>query len=385
MKHSSEVKCAGYGAPSPRHSLTKVQHMYSGDPGAPQEGARRILVAEDDGITRRILDHWLTALGYEVSVASDGTEAWDILQQPHPPELILMDWVMPGIDGIELCHRLRDPSRDYYHYILMITGRSDMNHVVHALESGADDCLTKPFEEPELRARLRVACRILDLQDQLIQTREEIRIQAMKDSLTGLWNRSAFTELFELELDRARRKNEQTGFLLLDLDHFKRVNDTYGHPVGDVVLRKAARLVRQNVRSYDFVGRYGGEEFIVGFSGCNENQLREHAERIRRAIAGQPMRVGNNEIPISFSIGSAVAAPGTKSIADVLLIADIALYHAKNSGRNRTVFCHRTQAEILAAQATPRDSCDRCDPALASRCIYTTAHTQPNSLSDKTE
>ncbi|HTB96222.1 MAG TPA: diguanylate cyclase [Terracidiphilus sp.] len=351
--------------------------MHSREIGPIAQGARRVLVAEDDAVTRRILHHWLTVLGYDVTTASDGLEAWEILQQPQPPELVVMDWVMPGLDGIELCHRLRDPGRPYYHYILMITGRSDMNHVLHALESGADDCLTKPFEEPELKARLSVACRILDLQDQLIQAREEIRIQAMKDSLTGLWNRAAFSELFELELDRARRKNEETGFLLLDLDHFKQVNDTYGHPIGDIVLRKAAHMLRQNVRSYDFVGRYGGEEFIVAFSTCNADQLRGHSERIRRAFAAQPIRVGTNDIQITFSIGSAIAAPGTKTVSEVLTIADVALYHAKNSGRDRTVFCHRTQAEILAVQVSPHACCDSCDPALASKCICVPADTRP--------
>lgn len=328
-----------------------------------------VLVAEDDGVTRLILQHWLTALGFEVVTASDGDEAWKILEQPGAPELLIMDWVMPGIDGIEICRRLREGSREYYHYILMITGRTDIHHVVHALESGADDCLTKPFEEPELKARIRVACRILGLQNQLIEAREELRVQAMKDSLTGLWNRAAFTELFEQELDRARRKDEHTGFLLLDLDHFKQVNDAYGHMTGDVVLRKAARLLRESVRSYDFVGRYGGEEFFIAIPGCNATLVRRHAERIRRAVAAAPIRVGSEEIPITFSVGGASVPPDHHSLEDVLTVADVALYHAKNSGRNCTVYCDRTWQEVLSARGTQRSCCATCDAALAQGCV----------------
>jgi len=329
----------------------------------------RVLVAEDDGVARLILQHWLTALGFEVVTASDGDEAWRVLEQPKAPELLIMDWVMPGIDGIEICRRLREGSREYYHYILMITGRSDLHHVVHALESGADDCLTKPFEEPELKARIRVACRILGLQNQLIQAREELRVQSMKDSLTGLWNRSAFTELFEQELDRARRKDEHTGFLLLDLDRFKQVNDTYGHMTGDVVLRKTARLLRENVRSYDFVGRYGGEEFLIAIPGCDEAQAQKHAERIRRAMAAAPIRVGSEEIPITFSIGAVSAPPDHHNLEEVLAVADVALYHAKSSGRNCTVYCSRDWPEVLAAQGAQRSCCESCAAALAERCV----------------
>ena len=241
--------------------------MLAPDPGPIGDERPRVLIAEDDGVTRSLLQHWLTAWGFEVAVARDGTEAWNVLQQQPSPKLVITDWVMPGVDGIELCRRLRNQS-EYYRYILMITASGTKEHLAHALESGADDCIAKPFQEHELRARVHVASRILALQDALIEAREEIRKQAMKDSLTGLWNRAAFKELFELELDRASRSGGRTGLLLLDLDHFKRTNDVFGHITGDVVLRKAARLLKQNVRSYDFVGRYGGEEFLIAFPDC---------------------------------------------------------------------------------------------------------------------
>lgn len=335
----------------------------------PRERARRrILVADDDGITRRILEHWLSVLGFDVVMAKDGNEAWEILQQHEAPELVLMDWVMPGIDGIELCNRMREAPGNYYHYILMMTGRTDLSHVVHALQSGADDCITKPFEEPELKARLGVACRILDLQDELIQAREEIRQQAMKDSLTGLWNRAAFTEMFERELDRAKRGQGQTGLLLLDLDHFKQVNDTHGHMAGDVALRKAARLLRESVRAYDFVGRFGGEEFLIAFPNCNADEAQNQAERIRKAVASTPIQVGETEIPLTFSIGTAVAGPDQQSIGATLAAADVALYRAKNTGRNRVVSCRRPPQEILAFQGRPEACCASCDAEIASTC-----------------
>ena len=186
----------------------------------------RVLIAEDDTVTRLILKNWILRWGYEVVVVDNGDDAWLVLQQERPPEVVIMDWGLPGIDGIELCRRLRDKSRSYYHYILMVTSRTDEIDIVHALESGADDCLGKPFGGPELRARLLVANRILALQNELIHAREELRAQAMHDGLTGLWNRTAFLDLFTHELERAERVNGHTGLLLLDLDNFKQVNDT---------------------------------------------------------------------------------------------------------------------------------------------------------------
>jgi diguanylate cyclase (GGDEF)-like protein len=327
-----------------------------------------VLIAEDDGVTRLLLQHWLQSWGFEVTAVRDGNEAWEALERRPSPKLVVMDWMMPGIDGIELCRRLRSQS-EYYRYILMITARTDMVHVVHALESGADDCIAKPIEEHELRARIRAASRILTLQDELIQAREEIREQAMKDSLTGLWNRAAFKELFELELDRAARINGQTGLLLLDLDHFKQINDRFGHMTGDIVLRKTARLLKQNVRSYDFVGRFGGEEFLVAFPGCDEKKIRRHAERIRGAVANNPIRINATEIAVTLSIGAAVSTPGQRQLADIMAVADVALYRAKQSGRNCSVSCHRLLEEILVNQTAPHACCATCDPVKATACI----------------
>jgi diguanylate cyclase (GGDEF)-like protein len=338
----------------------------------PYGGERpRVLIAEDDTVTRLILKHWILRWGYEIFVVDNGHDAWQILQQERPPEVVIIDWAMPEIDGIELCRRLRDKSRSYYHYILMVTSRTDELDVVHALESGADDCLGKPFGEPELRARLLVANRILALQNELIHAREELRAQAMRDGLTGLWNRTAFLDLFQHELERARRSDAHTGLLLLDLDNFKHVNDTYGHLTGDLVLKEAANRLRQHVRSYDFVGRYGGEEFFIALPGSDREQLCRRAEAIRKSIWSEPIRVPQGNVSISLSIGAAVADAGETSATDLLAIADIGLYKAKDSGRNRSVFCEKRVTEMFRSPATHRDICSQCDPNQKAACVLT--------------
>lgn len=329
----------------------------------------RVLIAEGDAAVSQTLQHWLRNWEYDTILAKDGLQAWEILQQRRPPELVIVDWAISGVDSIELCRRLRDISRKYYPYIIMITGQAHKQDVVHALESGADDYLVLPFEEAELRARLKVASRIVTLQDRLISSREEHRVQAMKDGLTGLWNRTAFLDIFKRELDRAERANTSTGLLLLDLDHFKKINDTYGHLTGDVLLKETAHRLKQNVRSYDFVGRYGGEEFFIALPGCDEMQICKRAEAIRRAIADEPVRVGKTEIEITISIGATAASTGAKSTLDVLAASDRALYKAKGSGRNRVVYCDRSGLEMPESMETPRTRCAHCSVGRLDECV----------------
>jgi two-component system cell cycle response regulator len=209
-----------------------------------------------------------------------------------------VDWAISGIDSIDLCR-------------IVIKGKVHKEEAVLALEPGADDYLIEPLEEPELRAHLKVASRIIALQAELICSREEQRVRAIKDGLTGLWNRAAFLDIFKRELDRAERSHASTGLLILDLDHFKRINDSYGHLAGDAVLREMALRFKQNVRSYDFVGRYGGEEFLIALPGCNRAQLRKLAEGIRKAMSDE----------VIGSIGASVASTDAKSTLDVLGIA----------------------------------------------------------------
>ena len=260
-------------------------------------------------------------------------------------------------------------SRSYYHYILMVTTRTDELDLVIALESGADDCLIKPFGEPELRARLLVANRILALQNELIHAREELRAQAMRDGLTGLWNRAAFLDLFQHELQRAGRANGRTGLLLLDLDNFNQVNDTYGHLAGDMVLKEIARRLSHDVRSYDFVGRYGGEEFFIALPGSGREHLCRRAETIRKAICGELFHTPQGDVSILISVGVAVAESVERSASDMLAVADVGLYKAKVSGRNRSVFCEKPSAQILQTNLPHADLCAQCKVGSSPGCV----------------
>jgi two-component system, cell cycle response regulator len=296
---------------------------------------RDVLVAEDDPMFRKILQNWLQSWNYKVIVATDGTEAWSILQQERPPDLLILDWVMPGIDGMELCRRIRDRESPSYQYILVVTANDARQDVVRGLEAGADDYLTKPFDKGELRARLRVGTRILTLQEDLIRAREDLRFQATHDVLTGIWNRRAVLDLLHREIERAARFHASTGVLMLDLDHFKKINDTYVHLTGDAVLKETAQRITQVVRSYDFVGRYGGEEFLVLLPGCDKDQAEQSGERIRLAVTATPVFAAGSEISVTISIGATATIGGPET--EVLAKADAALYQAKGAGRNRTV------------------------------------------------
>ena len=300
--------------------------------------------------------------------ARDGAEAWNILQQECPPELVIMDRKMPKIEGVEVSRRLRHEQRDYYHYILLTTEHCEKHEIDHALESGADDYLVKPFGKDELKARLTSASRILSLQDKLIQDRESLLDQATKDSLTGVWNRPALMELFQHELDRAKRIHTSTGLLILDLDHFKEVNDTYGHLTGDLTLKETASRLKRAVRSYDLVGRYGGEEFLIVFPDCGREQLCKIAENIRLAVASKPIDVGSFQVPISLSIGAVSVLPGDRPAASMIAVADIALYRAKNTGRNRAVYCERPWHEDMNLEENHDTACANCSCSLTKQC-----------------
>ncbi len=293
-----------------------------------------VLVAEDDPMFRKILKSWLETWGYRVTLAEDGEQAWQILQQETQPELLILDWIMPGVEGAEICHRIRARQKTPYQYVLLVTAKDDNADVVAGLDAGADDYLKKPFDRHELRARLRVGARILALQDGLIRAREELRFQATHDVLTGIWNRRATLELLQREIERASRTQGVTGVLMLDLDHFKQVNDTHGHLAGDAVLREVSRRIMQVIRSYDFLGRYGGEEFLVVLPACDRTHALQSAERIRSAVAAAPVWADEVEIPVTISIG-VTAVAGNTSEKEVLAVADEALYQAKSKGRNR--------------------------------------------------
>ena len=294
----------------------------------------KVLVADDSATSRAMLRKALSTWGYEVVLAEHGAAAWEILVQSDPPPMAILDWVMPHMTGPEVCRRVRELRREPYTYILLLTSKSSKGETVEGLEAGADDYIVKPFDQHELEGRLRVGKRIVDLQMDLLQAREELRDRANNDLLTTLPNRSAISVVLEQELARCHREPRTVGIVLLDIDHFKKINDTYGHFVGDAVLREAAARLRNNMRTYDQVGRYGGEEFLMVLPNCDMEQATHQAERMRERLNENPMGVDGIEIRVSASFGVTITDGSERSPDLFVRVADEALYRAKGSGRN---------------------------------------------------
>jgi diguanylate cyclase (GGDEF)-like protein len=298
----------------------------------------RILIAEDDPISCRLLEVTLCKWGYEVAVAADGSTAWETLQQPDAPALAILDWMMPGVDGVEICRRVRERGDASYTYLILLTARGQKADLAEALGAGADDYLIKPFDPLELRARLRAGERIVDLQSRLFSALDTLRDQATRDSLTHLWNHSTIREMLRRELDCRRALRPSAAVIFADIDHFKQINDTYGHPVGDAVLREVAERMHAGIRRHDQLGRYGGEEFMVVLPGCDCARGLEVGERLRLAVAQDPIVVDRLAMRVTISLGLAAGTGETADAADLLIrAADTALYRAKNGGRNRLV------------------------------------------------
>ncbi|MGA2074849.1 MAG: diguanylate cyclase [Terriglobia bacterium] len=296
----------------------------------------KILVAEDDLVTGRMLQTYLVKWGYEVQIVTDGLQAWRILQQENAPRLALLDWMMPEMDGMSICREVRRLNIQPYIYLILLTARRYQEDVVAGLEAGADEYLTKPFDPYELRARLRAGARIVELQDSLIQAREELRELAMHDPLTHLLNRRAIMDILMAELSRAAREQKPLTVMMVDIDHFKSVNDKFGHPAGDSVLSEVSRRLRGSTRGYDNVGRFGGEEFLVVAPGCDAASGLAQAERLRAVVSSQPITVKDISINATVSVGVATSHELTAQHMETLLsAADKALYRAKENGRNR--------------------------------------------------
>jgi len=296
----------------------------------------RILVAEDDPSFRRLLEEKLAMWGYDVVVAEDGGAALQILQSDDAPRLAILDWMMPEMDGIAVCRKVREMKPEPYTYILLLTSQQRDEDLVTGMEAGADDYITKPFKHNELRLRLRAGRRIIELQSELMAARDTFRVKAARDSLTGLLNHEEILGLLNQELVRAERDKQCVSVIMADLDHFKEVNDSYGHLAGDAVLRSAAGMMQTLARSYDYVGRYGGEEFLVILPGCCGECAVSFAERLRLRVGSSDIDTSEGMIPVTISIG--VAASGGKKGWDadsIVKAADEALYRAKEQGRNR--------------------------------------------------
>lgn len=302
-----------------------------------EKPAMRVLVAEDSTIYQRLIGNCLRDWGFSPTLVKDGKEAWETLRRPDAPRLVLLDWVLPGLDGLELCRRIREASSEgSYSYVIVLTGKSGQKEMLEAMQAGADDYIVKPFDEPALRARLSVGKRILDLQEELVSARESMRHAATHDRLTGILNRGEVMEALVRELDRGRRDKKPLGIILADVDHFKSVNDTLGHQFGDEVLKEIALRFRAKLRVYDSVGRYGGEEFLLILPGCDLVNTIVRADELRVHMSNLPIVVGKATRTITASMGVAVTIdPGGTDVETLIGQADRGLYAAKKNGRNR--------------------------------------------------
>ncbi len=293
----------------------------------------KVLVADDSGLYRTTLRRLLASWGYEAVIAANGYEAQTILDSDDAPRLAILDCFMPGLGGHELCELIRARKQGYV-YTILLSVADQQSDVLKGFELGADDYLCKPFEELELRARLRVGARIVRIQEELVETRESLKFVASHDPLLRLWNRRAILDLLSTELSRAKRLQTSLCVFFADLDSFKRVNDSYGHLVGDDVLRSAAEKMSRAVREYDHVGRYGGEEFLVVLPHCDLEAAREVAERVRQHIGDEPIVIAPIQVHITASIGVAQWR-ASQDFRELIHRADTAMYRAKQSGRNR--------------------------------------------------
>ena len=307
-------------------------------------GAVRILVVDDLPDNVEILRARLTSRGYDIATASSGEEA---LQAVHddPPHLILCDVMMPGIDGYEVSRRIKTDDHLPFIPIILVTALNQTEDIVQGLNVGADDYIAKPYNFQELEARVRAMLRIKRLQDELDQKNRELEVAnkrlrklSITDGLTELYNHRHVHQLLRDEFERSARTEEPVAVAMLDLDRFKNINDTYGHPTGDVILYETARILKETAREIDMVGRYGGEEFIAILPNTDEEEAGRFAERVRHAVEGHLYRDEANEIRMTVSSGVAsFPAPGVDSPEALLKRADDALYVAKESGRNRVV------------------------------------------------
>lgn len=298
----------------------------------------KILVADDSLVMRRLLESIIDAWGYEVLSARDGGEAWAVLSQPDAPQIAILDWMMPVYTGLELCAMVRELRRKSYTYLILLTSRGLRQDIVEGLSAGADDYVVKPFEKQELEVRLRAGRRIIDLQAELVAAQAALMEQATRDALTRIWNRASILEALDREVIRSQREKRGLGVLMIDLDHFKLINDSYGHQAGDEALRETARRMQAAIRPYDSLGRYGGEEFLMVVPGCDDFCLSAHAERLRLVMESETFVVAGQEVRLTASFGASSTSSGAETSAEELIrSADAALYEAKRAGRNRVV------------------------------------------------
>ena len=324
----------------------------------------RALIADDDPVTRAILIKALKPWNMEVTVAADGAEAWEALSSGQPPEIAIVDWMMPGMDGIELCRRVREYPALAGIYVILLTGRGSRMDLVAGLDAGADDYMVKPIDTEELRARVQVGMRVANLQGRLAErvvelqgARDHLARLVSTDALTNLYSRRWWFELAATEFSRCRRYDRSFSVMVIDLDYFKQVNDTFGHDAGDKLLRAFADMLQVECRQSDILGRLGGEEFAAVLYDTPHERGMAIGERLRLAFAHATKDIDGHPICATLSIGMVNCQTPLIDVPSLLAQADQALYFAKERGRNRVevasldLVLERRDAAVPAAPA----------------------------------
>ena len=309
----------------------------------------RALVADGDPERLRQLESWLGKWGHDVAAVRTGSEAWTRLDAERVPILVLLAWRLEGMPGIDVCRRLRLQPELPSAYVLLLAGQRGEEDLLDGLNAGADDFLFAPLDPAEVKARVRTGARIVEVEQALRASQNALRVQSTRDVVTGAWNRAAILDMLNKERERARRKSGSVGVVLADLDAFRRVNETLGTPVGDEVLREAARRMSSTVRPYDAVGRHGGEEFLIVLPGSDGLGGLTAAERIRESFAKRPVHTSAGPVPVTLSLG--VAAEGGEAASDgnsLLRAADAALKRAQHNGGNRVALADDSGVAIDA-------------------------------------
>jgi two-component system, cell cycle response regulator len=344
LTHTREDAPADHAVPSGYSPTSSEAADANAKPSTIRAGALKVLIADDSAVYRKLVERTLDPESCTVLVAKDGREAVEIIGREHP-SIVITDWLMPDLTGIELCRTIRAQADSAYAYVILLTSNAEKDNVVKGLTAGADDYLTKPFDQGELLARVRVGMRLIDLHRQVETKNRLLEELALTDSLTGLPNRRAVEAWAARQLSGAARHGFPLWVVLIDIDHFKNVNDTYGHEAGDSVLKRFAEIIKSNTRYSDISGRIGGEEFLQVLTHSEEDGVRTLVERIRSQFMAERFDLGGRPVMVTASFGAAgFQGKRAPELSALVARADAALYRAKKLGRNRI--------EIVALQNT---------------------------------
>ena len=325
-----------------------------------------VAVVDDDAAIRRLVRLYLQRAGYETFECTTGEEARERLFT-SAWDLAILDRRLPDTDGVVLAHDIKARAELRSRYIIMLTGEDEQEDKVEGLELGADDYITKPFQYPELMARIRAGKRIVDLQKELTETNKRLELLSITDGLTKLHNHRYFQDEVARAFEESQRYQRPLSLAMIDIDFFKKINDTYGHAVGDDVLKRSAALYRDSVRSTDLVARYGGEEFAVMMPETELVDGITFAEKIRSLVEETPMETQAGPVQVTVSIGVAsVPQSRIHTAKELIVAADKALYRAKRSGRNQVQAEKRRDPGRVARPGAGAGTKDEAGPTAAS-------------------